>query len=382
MVENEKRGFSNWSTPRELCYLAEKDNGLAVPRGCTREMIRILNTSGTPFRLNDQRRTLPDVDFQFSGKLRHYQQQALDAIFSRDFGTLAAPTGSGKTVIALAAIAARQQPALIVVHTMELMNQWIDRIQAFLNIPAAEVGRIGNGNQVMGERITVALVQSLYKCAQDVAPRVGFLLLDECHRAPSRTFTEAVTAFDSRFMLGLSATPWRRDGLSRLIYWYLGDQVHAVKRQGLIESGDILQVEVVWRETAFTPTCDPSIFYQKMMSELVSDEARNNLICGDVVKESHNGGGVCLVLSDRKSHCQALADLLALRGVKAEVLTGELPANQRQRIVERLNDGKIRVIVATGGLLGEGFDCRRLSRYFLQRPSSLMVGSCNTLDGY
>jgi superfamily II DNA or RNA helicase len=176
------------------------------------------------------------VDFTFQGGLRDFQGEAVKDVLTRDFGTLAAPTGSGKTVMALYVVSQRQQPTLIVVHTKELLEQWVDRIQAFLGIPARAVGRIGGGKQRVGEKITVALVQSLFKCAEDVAPHIGFLIVDECHRTPSRTFTEAVTAFDSRFMLGLSATPWRRDRLSRLIYWHLGDKVHEVDRDALIDA--------------------------------------------------------------------------------------------------------------------------------------------------
>jgi len=141
---------------------------------------------------------------------------------SRDFGALSAPTGSGKTVVTLALIAKRRQPVLIVVHTRELQDQWMARIETFLGIPREEVGIIGGGKKRIGSKITVALVQSLYKVAGDICHHVGHLVVDECHRAPSRTFTEAVTAFDCHYMTGLSATPWRRDGLSRLIYWYLG----------------------------------------------------------------------------------------------------------------------------------------------------------------
>jgi superfamily II DNA or RNA helicase len=265
-------------------------------------------------------------------------------------------------------VAQRQQPALIVVHTKELLEQWVDRIGTFLGIPASEVGRIGGGKQKVGEKITVALVQSLYKCADDVAPHIGFLIVDECHRTPSRTFTEAVMAFDSRFMLGLSATPWRRDRLSRLIYWYLGDKVHEVDRDALIDAGHVLEAEVIWCHTDFQPWHDPSEEYSRMLSELTEDPERNALIVADVAQEARNSGGVCLVLSDRKSHCEALAGLLAHRGVKASVLTSDLGNGERQAVVKALNAGRVKVLVATGQLIGEGFDCKELSTLFLATP--------------
>lgn len=367
-IENEKRRFWNGNTPKQLCYLRDDGDRLTMPRGFTRQACELLRACNVQYRLDDRRRVLAEVDFHFTGTLRDYQHQALDNILKRDFGTVSAPTGSGKTVISLAAIAARRQPALIVVHTKELADQWVSRIEAFLNVTAGEVGVIGNGRHVIGEKITVALAQSLVKVADQVAPSIGHLIVDECHRTPSKTFTEVVSRFDCKYMLGLSATPFRRDRLSRLIYWFLGDLVHKIDREPLVDSGDLLEAEVVMRETSFRPTVDPSTEYSTMLSELTKDPARNEQIITDVVRESRNGFGVCLVLSDRKSHCHALADLLELRGVKAEVLTGELGRKDRQEIVERLNAGRVKVLIATGQLIGEGFDCKQLSTLFFACP--------------
>jgi superfamily II DNA or RNA helicase len=105
-----------------------------------------------------------------------------------------------------------------------------------------------------------------------------------------------------------------------------------------------------------------------MLSELTGDEDRNRLIVNDVAKEASNGGGVCLVLSDRKSHCEAISSMLSDTGVAADVLTGDTRDNEREAIVGRLNSGNVKVLVATGQLIGEGFDCRGLSTLFLATP--------------
>ena len=330
----------------------------------------ILQRGGVQHRIEDRRRTLSEVDFSFEGDLYDFQVEAVEAMAKKDFGTLSAPTGSGKTIMTLDLIARRRQPTLIVVHSRELLKQWIVRIEASLGIPAPEVGIIGGGKKQVGGKITVALVQSLFKCADEIAPHVGHLVVDECHRAPSRTFTEAVTAFDCRYMAGLSATPWRRDGLSRLIFWYVGDVVHEVDKTSLVEAGHVLEAEVIWRRTDFEPTYDASEEYSRALSELTQDPARNALIANDVALEAGNGGGVCLVLTDRKAHCEALVGLLIKRGIEAQVLTGDLGNIERARVVEALNAGRIKVLVATGQLIGEGFDCRELSTLFLATPIS------------
>lgn len=365
-LENQKMNRWNGRTEKILHFYMETSSGLVVPRGLLPWIVNLLKKNR--FQIIDWTRTLPEVEFQFNGDLKPFQQEAIDKILSSDLGTLEAPTGAGKTVIALAVIAHRRQPALIIVHTVELLRQWTDRIHTFLGIPTNDIGIIGNGKKEMGKRITVALIQSLYKCASEVAPHIGFLIVDECHRTPARTFTEAVSTFDCKYILGLSATPWRRDGLSKLIFWYVGNVVHKVDKENLVESGDVLKAEVIPRETNFYPFSDPTSEYAKMLSEVTQDYDRNRLIVGDIAKEAGNGGGICLVLSDRKTHCNTLRAMLESKGIQAEVLTGDTPDNERKAIVQRLNEKQTKVIIATGQLIGEGFDCKELSTLFLTTP--------------
>jgi superfamily II DNA or RNA helicase len=213
------------------------------------------------------------------------------------------------------------------------------------------------------------MVQSLYKCVEAVVPRCGYLVVDECHRAPSRTFTDAISAFDCRYMLGLSATPWRRDKLSSLIFWYLGDLHHDIKPAGLVEKGHILEAEIIVRETGFRPFHDPVSEYSQMLSELTADDGRNRLIAADVADAVKEGGGACLVLTDRKMHAETLNAILRYKyRLSSALLTGDLPVRQRREVVDSLNRGEISVLVATGQLIGEGFDCANLSTLFLTTP--------------
>jgi superfamily II DNA or RNA helicase len=369
-VENERMGRWNRGVPRTLKFYDKVGaDGLWIPRGYLRQLILLCRRMGVDHRIEDRRRSLPPVEFAFSGELRAFQAEAVEQMAARDFGTLSSPTGSGKTVMALGLVARRRQPTVVVVHTKDLAAQWVERIGAFLSIPAAECGMIAGGRARIGERITVALVQSLYKCAEEVSARTGFLVVDECHRCPSRTFTEAVTGFDSRYMLGLSATPYRRDNLSRLIFWHLGDVHHEVARDELVRSGAVLAADIVTRATAFRSYSDPLTEYSRMLSELTGDTERNLLIARDVAAEAAGGGGISLVLSDRKAHCENLKTLLLHRfKTPSELMTGDLPPQERQAVVERLNAGAARVVIATGQLIGEGFDCPNLSSLFLATP--------------
>ena len=290
-------------------------------------------------------------------------------MLTRDFGTLNSPTGSGKTVMGLFMIANRQQPALVVVHTKDLAYQWIEQIERFLGIPESQIGLIGSGKNQIGDAITVALVQSLYRCADVVSKHIGHIIVDECHRTPSRTFTDAVTEFDATFMLGLSATPFRRDNLSNLIFWHLGDVHHSVDKSQLVEEGHILEAEIILRETDFEPYHDPVNSYSKMLLELTMNDERNHLIASDVAKEIQKGEGICLVLSDRKRHCETLYSLLRYKyRVDAELLTGDLSNEQRKKVLQRVKTGAVQVVIATGQLVGEGFDCPNLTTLFLATP--------------
>ena len=364
---NDRMGHWNGRTNRWLHYYEICGDTVTIPRGSLGLIRWLCKALHIPCEVADDRRALPPVDFTLNGILKGYQEQAVRNTLSHDFTVLQAPTGSGKTVMALSVIAERKQPALIIVHSKELLNQWIDRIVAFLDIPRDEIGVIGGGKKRLGDKITVGIINSIYSIARNIRQHFGHIIVDECHRTPSRTFTSAVSAFDSKYMLGLSATPYRRDGLTKLIGWYMGRKVE-VKQANLTEQDIVFNVEVITRETHFTSWCDPSEEYSQMLSELTGDEDRNRLIVNDVAKEASNGGGVCLVLSDRKSHCEAISSMLSDTGVAADVLTGDTRDNEREAIVGRLNSGNVKVLVATGQLIGEGFDCRGLSTLFLATP--------------
>jgi len=367
-INAKNRGFSTWNIPRHLHGYEKEGKALILPRGSIQQVLRIIKDAGLPYQIEDHRRSLQPVQFQFNGILKDFQEEAVKEMLTVDFGTLSAPPGSGKTVMALAIIAEREQPTLIIVNNKELVNQWIERIEFFMGIPRAEVGIIGGGKKAIGPRLTVGIINSIYKMSSDIRNRFGHIVVDECHHAPSRTFTEGLKHFDARYLLGLSATPFRRDKLSRLIYWNVGDVVHKIEQDSLMDSGDVLRAEVIPRETDFRSSFDPSEQYSLMISQLTQDTKRNALIAQDVAQEVRESSGICLVLTDRKAHVDELVGMIEAQGIEADRLTGDLSDKERQRVVARLNSGKVEVLVSIGQLIGEGFDCKELSTLFLACP--------------
>jgi superfamily II DNA or RNA helicase len=365
--ENEKFGYWQGYTPEKLTFFHPIRDGYLLPRGFAAQLVKTLRQRRVPFRVEDRTRIHPEVEFSFQAALRPYQQEALEAILKRRSGVLESPPGSGKTVMALGAIAARRQPALVLSHTKELLYQWQDRAVKFLGLDKGEIGLIGDGKKTLGDRLTIGIVNSVLKRSDEVAPRIGFLVVDECHRTPSRTFTDAVTGFDCRYILGLSATPYRRDGLSRLIHFHLGDRVHRIETRGLQEEKQIMVAKLVIRETGFDFPYHGPEDYQPMVARLAADINRNRLIAGDVLTASKDGNGISLVISDRKEQCRKLARMVFKHRPTAE-LYGDMGSTERKRVVLDLQQGKVKVLVATAQLIGEGFDLPALSNLFLATP--------------
>jgi superfamily II DNA or RNA helicase len=191
-------------------------------------------------------------------------------------------------------------------------------------------------------------------------------LVHNCHRVPSSMFTHTVKHFDSKYMLGLSATAFWRDGLDPMLHLILGGRIHQVNPQLLKANGAVLAPEIVRRKTDFRYNYRDD--YPKMLSALTQDPERNRQIAADVIKQAKTRAGTALVVSDRVAHCQALADLIQDAGLKVRVLTGQCSKDERESIVAQVQAGQVDVLISTLQLLGEGFDCPDLCSLFLATP--------------
>jgi len=350
---------------KQKLYLFELDeSGIFFPRGFAAQAVELCKKyMGRGPKIKDLRRRLAEIDFDFQGDLRPYQQKAVQDILRRHFGVLVATTGSGKTVMALEVIARRRQPALILVHSRELMYQWEERIRQFLGIDA---GLIGDSKFEI-QPLSIAIVNTARKRLDELTPCFGHLIVDECHRVPATLFTEVVRRFDTYFMLGLSATAYRReDGLTRLIYLFMGERAHQVDSKELTATGAVLKPEFIQKTTDFKYVFRGN--YQALMNSLTKNDMRSQQIADDIYTESMKTEGIVLVVSDRVAHCRKLADMLAGKGLKVSVLTGKQTMTERSEIVDLVHCGAIKVLISTLQLVGEGFDAAGLSTLFLTTP--------------
>ncbi len=349
----------------KLYFFREKGGTFIFPRGYGNRFVQLCRQQlGVDPEIVDRRRRLPEEDFIFSGELRPYQQRAVADVVKSSFGVLEAGTGSGKTVMALNIIAQRSQPTIIIVHSRELLLQWMERISTFLGI---EAGQAGGGRFVI-KPVTVAIVNTARKRLAELSPFFGQIIVDECHRVPASLFTDVVSGFDAFYMLGLSATAFRReDGMTRLIYTYMGDRVHEVNPQELTETGAVVRPDFIQRETSFSYGYRGE--YAKLIKALAADEERNAQIADEIAAMINKGhGGTVLVVSDRVAHCEVLSHKLEYAGIDTRVLTGRTPPEQRREVVEQVQQGKVGVLLSTLQLIGEGFDCPGLSTLVLATP--------------
>lgn len=353
--------------PPKLCCVREfADGTISVPRGSIGTVQLALSTCGLRVEgFEDLRsvgsplRPLPQVS------LRDYQKAGVAELIRLVQGLVVLPCGAGKTTLGIAAIASLGRTALVVVHTLDLLQQWVADVERILGVKASA---FGGGAHEIGD-ITVATVQSLFSRPDTDLSSFGFCIHDECHRAPARTSQEVLARCPARWRLGLTATPEREDGLSQLVEWSFGPVLLERSVPQLAKAGWLLLPQIIALETGFQFSCSDSLSTRKrtnlLRKTIVSDNRRNCFMADTISREC--AGHTSLVLTNDKAHCAELAKLLKERGHDASVITSAVPKRERRRLLDALRDGSTLLVIATS-LADEGLDVPRLSRVFLALP--------------
>lgn len=351
---------------------------VALPRGCLDEVVGLVESHGAVADLEDLREIgmpLP-AGVSFQGELRRSQSKAFDALVAHDNGVLAATTAFGKTVVAAALVAHRARNTLVLVHRRELLNQWVERLQSFLNIEPMQIGIIGGGKRKPTGVIDVALIQSLVRKGEveDMVADYGHLIVDECHHLSAASFELVARRSKARYVVGLSATVARKDGHHPIIFMQCGPVRHRVDaRAQAAERG--IRHRVRDRSTKFElppPLASaerPSM--PAIYAALARDSGRNDLIFDDVLR-SLEAKRSPVVLTERKDHLDYLRQRFSPFVKNLVVLRGGMPAGDRKMAdaAMRVSDDQERLILATGRYIGEGFDDPRLDTLFLTMPIS------------
>ena len=255
------------------------------------------------------------LDVEFHGELRPEQKIAARAMLAHDTGVLAATTAFGKTVVAAWLIAQRGVNTLVLVHRRQLLEQWVERLSAFLGLPPKAIGRMGGGRKKPTGALDVAVIQSLVRkgVVKDCVGQYGHLIVDECHHLSAQSFEQAVRRAKARFVTGLSATVTRKDGHHPIIFMQCGPVRHRVDARRRRRLGR-LRTPCLVRPTSFRPVKpadeDVRIQFQDLYDELIADDERNRLICDEVVEAVREGRSP-LVLTERNEHLECLAARLS-----------------------------------------------------------------------
>lgn len=310
------------------------------------------------------------ISVKFNGELRPDQKgiakEMIDQIELDKRCLLALQTGRGKTVVGLYAISRLKRKTLIVVHKEFLMEQWRDRIQQFL--PDAKIGYIqGSKCEVIDKDIIIGMIQSLSKreYPKDTFDTIGMTIIDEVHHIGSKVFTQSLLKINKQVMIGLSATPSRKDGLTCVMKWTFGKFIcpKAIDKRNNVKVRVIDYHPEVVEKRLYR---GGGINIQNMLNQLTDDLTRTNA-CIESIKNEYTLGKDVLVLSDRVEHVKYMHSKLNALGLDVGLYIGGMKESERN------NSSSKKVILATFQMVSEAFDVPRLNTLIMCTPKKDII---------
>jgi superfamily II DNA or RNA helicase len=366
--------LSTAMTPRVIACAEDLPEHVGLPRGCQTDLEELLRVHGIGLCVEDRRQLGDPLLVAFKGTLTSLQEQAATAILAHDIGVFTAPPGIGKTVVGTYLIARRARSTLVLVHRRPLLDQWVAQLALFLGVETKEIGQIGGGKRKANGRLDVAMIQSLVrdKEVDDLVANYGHVIVDECHHLPAVSFEKVLAEAKARYVVGLTATPQRRDGHHPILEMQLGPVRFAVDAKSQTARRPF-EHRLIVRDTRFRlddATSNGGI--QELYARLATDRARNELILNDVIGALEEGRSPIL-LTERKDHLDFFAGRLQSFARHLVVLRGGMTGRERRDAANQLAaipDNEERLLLATGRYVGEGFDDARLDTLFLALPVS------------
>jgi superfamily II DNA or RNA helicase len=324
-----------------------------------------------------------DININFSLTLKEEQkipaEHTLKAYKEKGGGILSLPCGFGKTILALYFISMLKKKTIVVVHKEFLMNQWIDRIK--FAVPDAKIGIVqGDKCEIVESDIIIGMLQtlSMRDFPENTFDEIGHVIIDECHRIPSRVFSRALMKINSNYMLGLSATPNRKDGLTKVLKYYIGDIIYSVKSfdKNIVKVNRYLLKSNNENYNNEILNYMGKVQMASMINNISTCQNRTKLIMEKVLKElNENENRQILILSDRREHLEDMYKM-SIEGGNESV--GYYVGGMKK---EKLKESEAcKLILGTYPMAKEGLDIPSLNGIVLATPVSDVVQAIGRID--
>ncbi len=365
-----KHGRYLRNIPEHIKLYRDLPLGISIPRGYLQIVENYMVGQGVGLSIQDNRIITDLISVKSDIKLRPYQDKAKYDLLAHANGMLVAPAASGKTVMGLDIFASVHQKMLWLTHTNRLIQQVIERItDMFSDVQKEEIGVIGGGKFDIGDRITVGMIPTLVRreaMLPEIGREFGLVIVDEAHHVPASTFIKVIGHFSSYYLYGLTATPYRRDKLEKMMFATMGLPNAVVERSEVRRMGGIITPSVIKRVVP-SPKFDGNDFHYIIKELVLPNERRLSMIVGDISAEARNGN-YCIVINTRKQYCEMIFERLVVTWPKTVIATGDYSRKHNDEQILKIDNDEATVLITTFELLGEGFDVKKLNRGFLALP--------------
>lgn len=369
--------MQTFGNPRFIFSGELRPDELILPRGVLDKVLEAFQKAGASVVVQDERFKGKRLKLDFAGTLTVIQEEAVAVMKKHDNGVLVAPPGVGKTVMACTMIAKREVSTLVLVHRQQILDQWKSQLSTFLGVNPKDIGVLRGTKKKRTGRLDLAMIQTLTKSEEieEIASDYGQVIIDECHHIPASSFEASMKMFPAKYVLGLTATPNRKDHLEKILFQQCGPIRHEIRSA----DGGLLAKRVTIRETGFRLPEDvgPKPPYHVIAHLITTDAKRNAMIVSDLLA-AIKSKRFPLVISDRKDQIEVLMELAAkdkdLALTRMRRLDGGMSPKERRETLEQIAlaraTGISVVVFATASLIGEGFDMPELDALILATPLS------------
>ena len=387
--KNQAMGLSNFENYRYIYLGSDEGRFIKVPRGILENITEACEKAGIAYEIDDKRSKGHPIHAEFTGELKESQKLAVEKLLQYDSGILNAATAFGKTVVCCDVIAKKQVSTLILLQSSTLMEQWQEALDKFLQIdeelPEYETptGRKKKRKSVIGKLqgahdsttgiIDLAMAGSVCKNGEyhRRLKEYGLILVDECHHAASDTIVDILQEANAKYVYGVTATPFRGDGLEKINDMLLGPIRYRYTSKDRAKEQGIAHLVYPRFTRAVAPRFSQDKMHPNEAYEIIRNhEDRDELIIRDV-KQCVDDGRTPVVLSKYVEHSQRLYQRLINYADKVFLLSGRNSKKEHKEILKQMSQvtpGESMILVATGKLIGEGFDYPRLDTLIMATP--------------